>query len=493
MVMDPLDSRNDPVRDLEATPADPLLHAANTTFNVDYLFPYQRLVVSNVLEGRNQIVVLPTGAGKSFCFLLPAALLQGLTIIVYPLRSLIADQARRLSTGDIKAESLTGETPKADRPALYQRCKTGETKILLTNPEMLIQPKVREALEECDISHLVIDEAHVLPEWGKSFRPAYLEFAQTAGELGAHIMSAFTATASPVILEGLEKHLFRDGPPHRVLGIPDRPNIHYSVRPALSVRHEMYRIATTEARPLLIFCRSRASAELTAQTLRSDTGASCIRFYHAGLEPEEKSDIEAWFFDADDAILASTCAYGMGVDKSNIRTVVHGEAPESVEAYLQETGRAGRDGNPSRAIALAPMGTVGKKRKERVDDLGENRGAQMRAYLETVSECRRRYLLDLLGAHDVECTGCDVCDGTASKDAEHEWWSRKFFHRNAHRYNRAEATAALRAQLSDREKFRWTNTEASEAIETLIELGIVGPPKTWIGKAVYRDRLVLLR
>ena len=472
----------------DSIPSDPLLNTAKTTFGTNYLFPYQRLVVSNVLEGRDQIVVLPTGAGKSFCFLLPAALLDGLTVIVYPLRSLIADQARRLSTGSINAESLTGETPQSERKALFGRCANGETRILLTNPEMLIQPRVRNALESCRIAHLVIDEAHVLPEWGQTFRPAYLDFAKSARDLDANIISAFTATASPAILKGLEEYLFADGPPHRVLGVPDRPNIHYSVRHVLSVRHEMYRLAISEERPLLIFCRSRASAELTSETLRADTGNRRIRFYHAGLEPEEKNDIERWFFDADDAVLASTCAYGMGVDKSNIRTVVHGEAPESVEAYLQETGRAGRDGAPSKAIALSHIGP--RRPREPNDDVQSARSEQMHAYLAETQSCRRRFLLSLLGAPEIECTGCDVCDGTASRIATHQAWIRKYVKRNARRYTADEVGPRLRFKLARREGNRWTAIEIDEAIVTLTASGYIGPPKARVARLVFGNRLV---
>lgn len=482
------------------TTDDPLLAAAHEQFGISYLFPFQRLVVSNVLEGRNQIVVLPTGAGKSFCFLLPAALLEGLTIIVYPLRSLIADQARRLSHGSIQAEPLTGETPRAERPALFARCRDGETRILLTNPEMLIQERVQRALAECAIAHLVVDEAHVLPEWGKSFRPAYLEFARIAPTLGARIRSAFTATASPAILAGLEETLFPEGPPHRVLGIPDRPNIHYSVRFAGSIRHELHRIACTEPRPMLIFCRSRAGAELTAAMLREETGDRRIRFYHAGLTPEEKHDLEAWFFDADDAILASTCAYGMGVDKSNIRTVVHADTPESVEAYLQETGRAGRDGAPSVAIAVAGIDMLRRiSRSDSRDRIGpekrlaDSRNETMRRYLINHRRCRRRYLLDQLGAERVECSGCDVCDGNVSRAATDLEATARFFSRHRHRYARAEAVAPFRRHLSRIDSFVWSIEETEDLLTTAERYRVIGPPPTRIGKLVYGTSLVLRR
>ena len=479
--------------------ADSISIAAEREFGVDYLFPYQQLVVSNVLEGRDQLIVLPTGAGKSLCFLLPASLLPGLTVVVYPLRSLIADQARRLERGSINSEALTGETPKKERRALFERCRSGTTRLLLTNPEMMIQKSVRDALGDCEISHLVIDEAHVLPAWGKSFRPAYLEFARVAREIKPRIVSAFTATATKEIVAEISARLFPDGGPHIVRGVPDRPNIHYSVDRVYSIRHAVNVLARTASRPMLIFCRSRAGAELTARTLRSDTGDRNIRFYHAGLEPEEKSEIETWYFDSSSAILASTCAYGMGVDKSNIRTVIHVDVPESVESYLQETGRAGRDGDPSRAIALVPPDIRLIRRAPGIVASPEDSGRvpdnadTMLDYLKNNGRCRREFLLSALDTTIDGCTGCDVCDGTSRKKPDLQPVLRRFFRQNAHRYNHQNLASALAQRLGGRLGSDWNTPELEDLVDAIEESGLAGPPISRLIRALYGDGFVLRR
>ncbi len=483
--------------------SDPLLDAARRLLGVDYLFPYQRLVVCNVLEKRNQIVILPTGGGKSLCFLLPAALLHGLTVVVYPLRSLIADQARRLSAGTIPAEPLTGETPRNERGELFDRCRRGATKILLTNPEMLIQPAVRKALARCEISHLVVDEAHVLPEWGGSFRPAYVEFARGASALEPTMTSAFTATASETVIARLVDLLFGGVPPHRVAGVPDRPNIRYSAVPTLSRRHTLNGLIATASRPVLLFCSSRVGAELTARTIRVDTGDERVRFYHAGLEPAERASVESWFFESSDGILATTCAYGMGVDKSDIRTIVHVDVPLSVEAYLQETGRAGRDGATAQAIALIPPsiqivhrlrsgGSVDSS-PERAPPRGAGsfgRRAMLR-YLLDSNDCRRRALLAHLGAPEVDCTGCDVCDGTVARAVDPIRRALRFFAVNSGRYGSREAARRLAHRLSVSDGEYWSAAETAEIIDCFSSTGLVGLPKRAFTRLWRGNRLLL--
>lgn len=239
-------------------PGDPLLEAARP-FGVSYLFPYQRLVISNVLEAADvgtaegpaadagapdpepwsddrdndhitrQIVVLPTGAGKTLCFQLPAAVLPGITIVVYPLLSLMADQVRRAEAAGLGCAVLKGGLSRGERTRLWESVEGDQLQIVLTNPEMLGQEPVLNRLAEREVAHLVIDEAHCVSEWGETFRPSYLELGRVIGRLRPRVTTAFTATASPPVLEAVRAHLFGGEGAHLIQAVPDRPNISYSV------------------------------------------------------------------------------------------------------------------------------------------------------------------------------------------------------------------------------------------------------------------------
>ncbi len=405
---------------LDTEPAPPdRISAAAAQLGISAVFPFQRLVVHSILrtvddtdseEARpREIVVLPTGAGKSLCFQLPAAILPGLTLVVFPLLALIADQKRRLDQMGLPAAVLTGSTERQDRRRMFERARRGELRVLLSNPETLASRAVATQLGDLPVSHLVIDEAHCVIEWGRSFRPAYLDLGALVRGLNAPRVTAFTATASPSLQEAIADSLFGSSRWSVITGSPDRPNIHYAVMRPVHVDHTLTwllrdpapsRSGSTlfpaVARPAIVFCPTRDESERTARLLRARLGQSHVRFYHAGLSREEKSAIEAWFFESVNGVLCSTCAYGMGVDKANIRTVIHRAPPSSVESYLQESGRAGRDGGPARAILLTES-------TDAVDP------PALAGYIST-TDCRRRYLLHAMGA-DGDCTGCDRCDG----------------------------------------------------------------------------------
>ncbi|MFP4564751.1 MAG: RecQ family ATP-dependent DNA helicase [Spirochaetia bacterium] len=432
---------------------DPLDAAARERFGISALFPYQRLVATNILRAAgaegysarhsvnpvtgeveiedavtDQIVILPTGAGKSLCFMLPGVMLPGITVIVFPLLSLMADQLRRLEERGIPSRILRGGQSPREREETFAALEKGSVSILITNPETLKQEKTLGRLEKCVIDHLVIDETHTVFEWGSTFRPSYLDLHTIYERLDIRVITAFTATASHLVLDEVKSILFPNRSPHLITADPDRPNIAYRVIPSICKDHDLTRLLRgTLPRPALVFCRTRRGAEETARTLRYLLDEKEIYFYHAGLEREEKKRIEEWFFSSREGILTATCAYGMGVDKSDIRTVIHKDPAPSVEAYLQESGRGGRDRKqayavlllgPDETAAAQPAGRPAGTADPAGGDDAEKEPLELRRYAEFIravvdpTQCRREALLGLLGSRPEACFGCDVCEGS---------------------------------------------------------------------------------
>ncbi len=394
--------------------ADPLAELARSRLGVRYLYPIQRFVISNTMEGRPQIVVLPTGAGKSLCFQLPALLLPGATLVLVPLLSLMSDQMRKLQNAGIAVDVLRGGLSPREKQELFIRARSGRTSIVLATPEACLTKTTLGQLRSCRFDHLVIDEAHCVSEWGDSFRPAYLDVGRIAREAGIRMRTAFTATASPRVIARIRELVFEEGEVRIVAGAPDRPNIAYRVAPVLSVEEAVLDLIRESERPLLVFFRTRGGAELAARSARVCLADRKVFFYHAGLGREERARVERWFLESKDGALMATCAYGLGVDKPNIRTVAHAQVPSSVEAYLQETGRAGRDGLASRAVLL-----VSREDRAFVAGLPPGSARQryegMLSYALSRDTCRRQALLALIGQDPVACSGCDVCDNSVPK------------------------------------------------------------------------------
>lgn len=338
---------------------DSILKTAQEAFGINYLYPWQRLVIANILdpvkektdenekskttenpENIQQIVLLPTGAGKSMCFLVPAIVFEGASLILYPLLALMQDQERRMKEGNLSAVTFRGGQSKEERAEKIQAIKSGKAKVILANPEVLQSKELIKELKTCNISHIAIDEAHCVSEWGDTFRPAYLTLGNIIKELNVPRVTAFTATASPLVLERINEVLF-DGNGHIVRSEADRPNIHYYVHYAHCKEKAVLELVEKEEKPLLIFCSTRANAEHMAHLLQEQMRVlhpeekQSVSFYHAGLTKEEKTTIEKWFYPHKTGIMSCTCAFGMGVDKKDIKTVIHLDPPQTAESFIQ--------------------------------------------------------------------------------------------------------------------------------------------------------------
>lgn len=401
----------EPAQPDEPTRADPLLEAAHTHLGVDYLYPYQRLVVANTLDAvssderelAHQIVVLPTGSGKTLCFSLPAWLLEGVTLVVYPLLALMKDQARRAAESGLRVATLVGGQKPEERRRVLEQIRQHRFKLVITNPEMLAVARIRDTLRAVRLDHMVIDEAHCVSEWGETFRPAYLELGSAIEALRPAVTTAFTATASDPVLDAVRTHLFGDRPVRVVRADPDRPNISYHVAAGRCKQRILRSLIGNPslARPVIVFCRSRTRTEEVARFLSGVVPFNQLAAYHAGLGAGLREQIEQWFFSARDSVLVSTCAYGMGVDKSDVRTVIHYEPPASVEAFLQESGRAGRDRKPAVSVLMVSPPDYAT--------LGRDSRSDLMLHYASHRGCRRAYLMRCMGGGSDSCFGCDAC------------------------------------------------------------------------------------
>ncbi len=390
-----------------------IISTAQTRFGITALKPYQLLVVQRIMEQedsyhvRHQIVILPTGTGKSLCFLIPATLCKGITIIVYPLLALMNDQMARLRQAGVECVCIRGGQTYKERRTHFDRLRSG-VKIVVTTPESLQNPWILSHLRMFRISLLVVDEAHVISQWGKDFRPAYLGLTNVMLRLMPHQILAFTATASETTIRDIRTCLFTSRP-LVIRGDADRPNIIYGTHPALSHREGVLDLVRTCKKPALVFCRTRADAKVLCLFTKMEIPDLPVRYYHAGLAREERERLEDWFMKSDDGVLFSTSAFGMGIDKSGIRTVIHHRLPQNIEEYLQESGRAGRDGELALAWVVVTR-----------SDMDEKVPYSPILPIFTGNRCRRRALLSALGQDKDECTGCDVCLGRTKKTIDGE-------------------------------------------------------------------------
>jgi ATP-dependent DNA helicase RecQ len=331
--------------------------ALNHYFGFEGFRPGQREAVQAALAGRDVLVVMPTGSGKSLCYQLPALMREDLTIVVSPLVALMQDQVdalRARGLGDRVALVNAQQDGSANAEALARAC-AGDLRLLYVAPERFSSPGFVDRIGRAQVGLFVVDEAHCVSQWGHDFRPDYFRLADAARHLGAAALVASTATATPQVATDIVRRLsLRD--PVRVATGFDRPNLAFAVaRPA---PHEKRPLITEilrreDALPAIVYAGTRAGSEELRDQLRAELGGPAVEMYHAGLERGDRADVQRRFLADEVQVIVATNAFGMGVDKPNVRTVLHASVPASHEAYYQEAGRAGRDGEPARALLLA--------------------------------------------------------------------------------------------------------------------------------------------
>ncbi|MDA1347834.1 MAG: DNA helicase RecQ [Chloroflexi bacterium] len=386
-------------------------------FGYDSFRPLQEEVITNVLAGRDSLVVMPTGGGKSLCYQLPALAFGGLTLVVSPLIALMKDQVDSLKANGIAAEFINSTLKASESRRVHQMASQGQLKVLYVAPERLAVSGFRDFLGGLDLSLVAVDEAHCISEWGHDFRPDYRNLKVLRQDFPTVPVIALTATATEKVRRDITDEL--DLPnAETFLASFDRPNLTYRVQNKRDPRAMLSRlIRGHRGESAIVYCFSRKDTEAVAEGL-SDQGVRALS-YHAGLDAAVRSENQERFIRDEVRVIVATIAFGMGIDKPDIRLVVHYDMPKSIEGYYQETGRAGRDGLPSECVLFYSEADRFKHDFfiKQIEDDGQRDTAHRK--LEKVTQfgqlqiCRRRFLLEYFGEARAEenCGGCDICVG----------------------------------------------------------------------------------
>jgi ATP-dependent DNA helicase RecQ len=387
----------------------------STVFGFDSFRPGQEEIVNAVTRGENVLAIMPTGGGKSLCFQLPALARNGLTVVISPLIALMRDQVRGLKEAGVAAGALTSSNTQEETDTVFASLDNGSLKLLYMAPERLAAGGIIGMLRRANVQMIAVDEAHCVSQWGHDFRPDYLRIGELRRNLGVPL-AAFTATADAETQQEIVTRLFDGTAPSTFLRGFDRPNIHLAFAAKDGPRAQVLDFAAArKSQSGIVYCGTRAKTETLAQALSAAGHSAC--FYHGGMAAEDRRHVEGRFAVEDGLIVVATVAFGMGVDKPDIRWVVHADLPKSIEAYYQEIGRAGRDGGPAETLTLYGADDIRLRRSQIDEGLAppERRAAdhgRLNALLGLAEavECRRKNLLGYFGETEISCGTCDLCD-----------------------------------------------------------------------------------
>ena len=389
-------------------------------FGYESFRPGQEEIVDAMLAGKHVLAVMPTGAGKSLCYQVPAIARGGLAIVVSPLVALMQDQVAALKLAGVAAETINSTADRDTNVDIWKRVASGETRILYLAPERLMTERMISALQRLDVTLIAVDEVHCMSQWGASFRPEYDALQNLRTAFPNTPIGAFTATADEVTRKDITAKLFGGRVQEFVAGF-DRPNIRLTVKPKNNTAKQLLEfLEDRKGESGIVYCLSRRSVDETSVMLQGKGYAAVA--YHAGLSPAKRSDAQDRFMTEKGIIVVATIAFGMGIDKPDVRYVFHADLPGTLDAYYQEIGRAGRDGLEADAHMLFGLQDIIMRRKF-IDQEGgglertrreHKRMDALVSYCEA-PDCRRQILLGYFGEFSEPCGNCDVCLDPADK------------------------------------------------------------------------------
>ena len=374
----------------------------------------QQEVIDAVLAGRDCLVIMTTGGGKSLCYQVPALCLEGITLVISPLISLMKDQVDQLLTNGIEAAYLNSTQTQEEQQAVEQKALSGQLKLLYLSPEKVMTQGFFRLVSYCKVSFIAVDEAHCVSQWGHDFRPEYTLLGNLRKTFPNIPLMALTATADPTTRADILHHL-RLNNPHTYLGSFDRPNIRYTVQEKFKPMEQLAKfINAQKGKSGIVYCNSRKKVEEITEKLSARHIS--VMGYHAGMSVQQRETVQNAFQRDNVQVVVATIAFGMGINKSNVRFVVHFDLPRSIESYYQETGRAGRDDLPSEAVMFYDPADYAWLQKILLEepeseqrDIKQHKLQAIGAFAESQT-CRRLVLLNYFGeSRQAPCKNCDIC------------------------------------------------------------------------------------